>query len=54
MCGIAGWLNFEENISANKKIFNSMSKTLERRGPDEGGMYISPNVVLMHRRLAVL
>lgn len=54
MCGIAGWLNFGENISANEKVFNAMSKTLERRGPDDGGMYISPNVVLMHRRLAVV
>lgn len=54
MCGIAGWIDFKSDISENKSIFNSMSNTLRRRGPDEEGRYISPNAVLLHRRLAVV
>lgn len=54
MCGIAGWLNFNSDISNNEKIFNAMSDTLVRRGPDSGGAYISKNVALIHRRLAVV
>lgn len=54
MCGIAGWLNFERDISDNEKIFNAMSDTIIRRGPDAGGAFISKNAALIHRRLAVV
>lgn len=54
MCGIAGWLNLKKDISQNQKIFDNMSKTIVNRGPDQGGLYISPNAVLLHRRLAVI
>lgn len=54
MCGIAGWLDFNNDISENGKIFDAMSKTLERRGPDDGGAYISKNAVMLHHRLAVV
>lgn len=54
MCGIAGWLDFKADISANERIFSAMSDTLARRGPDDSGAYISPNAVLLHRRLAVV
>ena len=54
MCGIAGWLDFKNNIKNNERIYYSMSETLSKRGPDDNGMYISDNVVLIHRRLAVV
>lgn len=54
MCGIAGWLDFKSDISENKYIFDAMSETLQRRGPDESGAYISKNAVMLHRRLAVV
>lgn len=54
MCGIAGWIDFNSNISDNEQVFSAMSDTLARRGPDEYGIYISPNAALMHRRLAVV
>ncbi len=54
MCGIAGWLDFKSDISENKYIFDEMSKTLQRRGPDESGAYISKNALLLHRRLSVV
>lgn len=54
MCGIAGWIDFNSNISNNERVFSAMSDTLKRRGPDDSGTYISKNAVLMHRRLAVV
>lgn len=54
MCGIAGWLDFKNNISENETVFSHMSETLSKRGPDESGAYISENVVLLHRRLSVV
>lgn len=54
MCGIAGLVNFKENIVQDKEILNKMIKTLARRGPDAKGYYISPNVLLGHRRLIVV
>ncbi|OOM77655.1 asparagine synthase (glutamine-hydrolyzing) [Clostridium sp. BL-8] len=54
MCGIAGIVNFKENIVQDKGILEKMIKTLEKRGPDAKGYYISPNVLLGHRRLIVV
>lgn len=54
MCGIAGLVNFKENIVQDKNILEKMIKTLEKRGPDAKGYYISPNVLLGHRRLIVV
>lgn len=54
MCGIAGLVNFKNNIVQDKEILKKMIKTLERRGPDAKGHYISPNVLLGHRRLIVV
>lgn len=54
MCGIAGLVNFNNNIITNKNILEKMVKTLTRRGPDSEGIYISENVLLGHRRLIVV
>ncbi|WP_459480532.1 asparagine synthase (glutamine-hydrolyzing) [Clostridium saccharoperbutylacetonicum] len=54
MCGIAGLVNFKENIINDTDILKNMVKTLEKRGPDAKGYYISPNVLLGHRRLIVV
>lgn len=54
MCGIAGLVNFNENIIKNKNILEKMTKTLIKRGPDSEGIYISENVLLGHRRLVVV
>lgn len=54
MCGIAGWLDFETNITGNDAVLEAMSKTLERRGPDSHGEYKVAEGCLLHRRLAVI
>lgn len=37
MCGIAGLVNFKEDISKSKNILEDMVKTLKKRGPDSQG-----------------
>ncbi|WPC44596.1 asparagine synthase (glutamine-hydrolyzing) [Clostridium sp. JS66] len=54
MCGIAGWVNFQKNISEKTEIIKNMTRTLKKRGPDDEGYYISTNTLLGHRRLVVV
>ncbi len=54
MCGIAGFIDYKNDISAYDKIIDAMSRTLCRRGPDESGIYRENNAVLLHRRLSVI
>lgn len=55
MCGIAGKISFsEKNISAQE--IETMNNAIKHRGPDDGGVYISPDhkVGLGHRRLSII
>ena len=56
MCGIAGFLDFGSNSSAD--ILSRMTKTLEHRGPDGMGQYFDSvkgmQIGLGHRRLSIL
>ena len=54
MCGIAGWLDFNDDLRKKTSITDKMSDALTRRGPDDFGAYISENVALIHRRLSVI
>ena len=54
MCGIAGWIEKDSNMALRTAALNAMSQTLERRGPDENGLYINGDTALIHRRLAVI
>lgn len=54
MCGIAGWIEKDSNMALRTTALNAMSQTLERRGPDENGLYINGDTALIHRRLAVI
>lgn len=54
MCGIAGWIERDSDMSQRLKVLNNMSLTLERRGPDENGIYINRDTALIHRRLVVI
>lgn len=54
MCGIAGWLDKNIDMTQNLKVLSKMSKTLDRRGPDENGMYIRREAAFIHRRLTVI
>ena len=54
MCGIAGLFCKYEDLSGQIGLLSNMSHTLERRGPDENGIFIDHNVALLHRRLTVI
>ena len=54
MCGIAGMVDFNNNLQENRNTICKMVKTLERRGPDSEGLYYSNNVLFGHRRLVVV
>ncbi|SHK83816.1 asparagine synthase (glutamine-hydrolysing) [Clostridium cavendishii DSM 21758] len=54
MCGICGWIDFNNNISNNSKILKDMTDSLKLRGPDSYGYYITQNIMLGHRRLIVV
>ncbi|MCT8976737.1 asparagine synthase (glutamine-hydrolyzing) [Clostridium sp. CX1] len=54
MCGITGWVNFKADISKSPTIIEKMTKTLNKRGPDDENYYVSKNVLFGHRRLVVV
>jgi len=54
MCGIAGWVDWNIDLTQQKETVRKMGKVLNRRGPDERGEWFSKNVGLAHRRLIVI
>lgn len=54
MCGITGWMNKNENLRNKKRVIKKMTKTLKYRGPDSTGYFISDDVLLGHKRLAII
>ena len=50
MCGIAGLIG----LNYDGHIVNDMLKTMERRGPDGNGSFISEGCALLHTRLAII
>ncbi|MBE6384945.1 MAG: asparagine synthase (glutamine-hydrolyzing) [Lentisphaerae bacterium] len=53
MCGIAGIINHRDQYNESE-ILNAMCGTMYHRGPDGGGIFAAPGVLLGHRRLAVI
>ncbi|NSW90619.1 MAG: asparagine synthase (glutamine-hydrolyzing) [Firmicutes bacterium] len=54
MCGIAGWIDLKKDLSTQQKIIEEMADTLNYRGPDASGLWISPHALIAHRRLIVI
>jgi asparagine synthase (glutamine-hydrolysing) len=54
MCGIAGWVSYDGDLRTQRDVIATMTKTVARRGPDAGGVFINRHVGLGHRRLAVI
>jgi asparagine synthase (glutamine-hydrolysing) len=54
MCGIAGWVSYDLDLTSRRKTIEAMTKTIERRGPDAGGLWIDRHAGLGHRRLAII
>jgi len=41
MCGITGWASFQKNLKASEKVLQAMTRTLNRRGPDDENIWCS-------------
>ncbi|GAQ53027.1 asparagine synthase (glutamine-hydrolyzing) [Streptomyces acidiscabies] len=54
MCGIAGWIDFERDLSTEPGAARAMTRTMSCRGPDAEGLWHDRHVALGHRRLAVI
>ena len=56
MCGIGGFCDWSRDNRTWQweKTGERMCRSLERRGPDDGGLWLGQDCVLAHRRLAVI
>jgi asparagine synthase (glutamine-hydrolysing) len=54
VCGIAGWVDYERDLTAERATALAMTATMTARGPDDEGLWTDTHVALGHRRLAVI
>lgn len=56
MCGIAGWINLENNHSQNggETVLHAMCERMKHRGPDSEGLWLDEKVALGMRRLSII
>src|SRR5260221_13635093 len=54
MCGMGGWVRLGGDLKSPPDVITTLTTTMERRGPDAGGVWIDRHVGLGHRRLAVI
>ena len=40
MCGIVGYIDFENDVSGEMEIINEMKDMLKHRGPDSSGVWL--------------
>ena len=55
MCGISGFINFD-NFIDSKKVIDEMNRSLNHRGPDLSGSWHNENknIFLGHTRLSII
>ncbi|MDZ7651166.1 MAG: XrtA/PEP-CTERM system amidotransferase, partial [Burkholderiaceae bacterium] len=54
MCGITGIIDLRERRPIDRATLHRMNEAQHHRGPDEGGLHLSPGVGLGHRRLSII
>ncbi|MCD9022751.1 asparagine synthase (glutamine-hydrolyzing) [Cohnella silvisoli] len=54
MCGITGWIDWNEDLTTQADTIETMTETLELRGPDASGTWLSRHCAFGHRRLSVM
>lgn len=54
MCGLVGWIDFNKNLKAHVETLVAMEETMRRRGPDDGGVWVSTHAGVGHRRLSLV
>ncbi len=54
MCGIAGWVDWRRDLRQEAATLERMAAAMAPRGPDDAGLWLSPNAGFAHRRLIVV
>ncbi|MEV5966058.1 asparagine synthase (glutamine-hydrolyzing) [Kribbella sp. NPDC051952] len=54
MCGIAGWVSYDRDLTRETETIDRMTATMAYRGPDAAGTWVRRQVALGHRRLSVI
>lgn len=54
MCAICGWLNTKKDLSDKQETFREMVELMSCRGKDNTGYHFEKNVMLGHKRLAIV
>ena len=54
MCGIAGWIDWDRDLTTERRNVQAMIDTMACRGPDAEGLWLSARAAIGHRRLAVI
>jgi len=54
MCGIAGWIDWDADLTQQRPALAAMCDRLACRGPDAEGAWITPHAAFVHRRLSVI
>ncbi len=54
MCGIAGWVSYDSDLTRRPDLIDTMTETMACRGPDDSGTWVREHVALGHRRLAII
>jgi len=54
MCGITGWIDWQQDLNQQVFIAQKMARTLSKRGPDAMNVFRAQHVLLGHTRLIVV
>jgi asparagine synthase (glutamine-hydrolysing) len=54
VCGIAGWVDFDDDSLPQRAVLQRMTDSMACRGPDDEGLWLDTHVGLGHRRLAII
>lgn len=54
MCGITGWIDWNRDLTQQADVLERMTETMELRGPDASGTWLSRHCAFGHRRLSVM
>ncbi|MET9296040.1 asparagine synthase (glutamine-hydrolyzing) [Streptomyces sp. NPDC003077] len=54
MCGITGWISYDNDLTTERATLDAMTGTMACRGPDASGVWLGTHAAFGHRRLAVI
>ncbi|MGO1049996.1 asparagine synthase (glutamine-hydrolyzing) [Crossiella sp. CA198] len=54
MCGIAGWVGYQRDLTQEQDTAAAMTETMACRGPDDAGLWLDRHAAIGQRRLAII